>query len=649
MPAPPLKKAEEQVRVRVEREKRIRGKVGREKAKKLSKKYNKQSCYLLLIYEPQAETPIDAIPVRTQPTLEAVLKDLEELGLYPLIHPQRVYVPQPFWEEYRFAQDSSQRLELVRKYGLLKDSSIYRFDTVVIDIDSPFESVYPVWNELRERLALKSGYQVYKTKSGRFRAYIYLLDGTKDLKRAQELQTVIYAFFEKRGFKADRTFVHRLNHPVFYEEFSLYSYELIEEREGRVSFFWLYRSVKRFQKEEKLYTLGNINLTQHFWNKRPSTKQQSQRKKGKIIKAPAFCRRLQMEKLDVERLWEKAVITLARKHSSYRYIHVIQPAIGWAKYLELDKDYVTEFLVSLLGEEKRRDIEIGWKYVRELEFTVPEKITWWGKTREEWEREVESFIKSRGGEATRQELLKGVFSGQVWLLELILMGMEEAGKIESYFVKAGRGRPRKVYKLVAEVQQGVEAVAVGAEDFSQNNNSLLRAMGGRLEGRGISGNVGNIGKSGQESVKLYGKSKSGSFEGSVKGKEERRGRERVPDLTVVVRDEVHQAELKDQQEGERIELPLELRKLVQESERAQKERDLQRLAELFRGACWYEVELPKLMELYFSNRELGRFVERVLMLSGRRVTDMARRTFAVPLLPCQVQFLSEFLELKRVK
>jgi len=143
--APPLKEAEEQVRVRVEREKRIRGKVGREKAKKLSKKYNKQSCYLLLIYEPQAKTPTDAIPVRTQPTLEAVLKDLEELGLYPLIHPQRVYVPQSFWEEYRLAQSSSQRLELVRKYGLLRDSSIYRFDTVVIDVDSPFESVYPAF------------------------------------------------------------------------------------------------------------------------------------------------------------------------------------------------------------------------------------------------------------------------------------------------------------------------------------------------------------------------------------------------------------------------------------------------------------------------------------------------------------------------
>jgi hypothetical protein len=277
------------VRVRVEKEKKIRGKVGKEKAKKLSKKYNKQSCYLFLIYDPQVGAPIDVIPVRTQPTLEGVLKDLEELGLYPLIHPQRVYVPQSFWEEYRLAQSSSQRLELVRKYGLLRDSSIYRFDTVVIDIDSPFESVYPVWNELRERLALKSGYQVYKTKSGRFRAYIYLLDGTKDLKRAKELTAIIYAFFESKGLNADGNFVYRLNHPVFYEEFSLYNYELIEDVKGRVAFFGLYRRVKRLQKELGLYTFKGKNLTEEFWGKRSPTKKGD--KKGcRIIKAPAFIR-----------------------------------------------------------------------------------------------------------------------------------------------------------------------------------------------------------------------------------------------------------------------------------------------------------------------------------------------------------------------
>ena len=135
------------MRVRVEKEKRIRGKVGREKGKKLSKGYNKQSCYLIQLYDPRIKAPVGVIPVRTQPTLENVLRDLEKLGLYPLILPQPVYVPQPFWEEYRY---SSNRSELVKKYGLLKDSSIYRFETVVIDIDSPFDSVYPAWNELRK-------------------------------------------------------------------------------------------------------------------------------------------------------------------------------------------------------------------------------------------------------------------------------------------------------------------------------------------------------------------------------------------------------------------------------------------------------------------------------------------------------------------
>ena len=460
MVAPPLKEAEEQVRVRVEREKRIRGKVGREKAKKLSKKYNKQSCYLLLIYEPQAKTPTDAIPVRTQPTLEAVLKDLEELGLYPLIHPQRIYVPQSFWEEYRLAQDSSQRLELVRKYGLLRDSSIYRFDTVVIDVDSPFESVYPVWNELRERLALNTGYQVYKTKSGRFRAYIYLLDGTKDLRRAKELVAIIYAFFESKGLNSDGNFVYRLNHPVFYEDFPLYSYELIEDVEGRVPFFRLYRKAKELQKELKLYTFKGKNLTEEIWGKKPPAKRE--KKECRIIKAPAFIRKLERKKLDVFELWKRAVTTLSQKHTSYRYIHVIQPAVGWAKYLELPEDEVTEFLVGLLGELKRRDVEKGWRYVRELEFTVPESVKWAGRTREEWEGKVITYLQFRG-EVCRQKLLKEVFANQKWLCDMIMGGLVSKGIVTFDFVVHGRGRPRKVYRLAEEAKVPLRK-AVGCEE-----------------------------------------------------------------------------------------------------------------------------------------------------------------------------------------
>jgi len=490
------------VRVRVEKEKRIKGKVGRERAKRLSKRYNKQSCYLIQLYDPRIKAPVGVIPVRTQPTLENVLRDLEKLGLYPLILPQPVYVPQSFWEEYRY---SSNRNELVKKYGLLKDSSIYRFETVVIDIDSPFDSVYPAWNELKERIGIRSGYQVYRTKSGRFRAYIYLLDGTKDLKRARELTAIIYAFFEKKGLKADPTFVYRLNHPVFYEEFSLYNYQLVEEVGGRIAFYGLYRRVKKLQKELELYTFNGKNLTEEFWGKKPPAKKEECR----IIKAPAFIRRLQENRLDNFEFWKKAVISLSEKHSSYRYIHVIQPAVGWAKYLELPEDEVTEFLVGLLGENKRKDIEKGWKYARELEFTIPDSVKWIGRTREEWEGEVIAVLQFRR-EVSRQELLKEVFGNKKWLCDLIMDGLIEKGMVTASFVVYGRGRPKKVYKLAEEIRiplrkvvgleseltylvreeknqasQAVSLTQVRTSDFSLKNNSLFeRAMGGGWEGEG---------------------------------------------------------------------------------------------------------------------------------------------------------------------
>ena len=445
MVAPPLKEAEEQVRVRVEKEKKIKGRVGRERGKKLSKRYNKQACYLVQFYDPQVGAPVGVIPVRTQPTFESILKDLEELGLYPLILPQPVYVPASFWEEYRNCRDKA---GLIKKYGLLRDSSIYRFETIVIDIDSPFESVYPAWNELRERIGLRSGYQVYRTKSGRFRAYIYLLDGTKDLKRAKELVAIIYAFFERKGLNSDETFVYRLNHPVFYEEFSLYNYELVEDVRGRVAFFGLYRKVKRLQKELGLYTFKGRNLTEEFWGKKPPPK----RKEGKecrVIKAPAFIRRLRENSLDNFELWKRAVISLSEKHDSYRYIHVIQPAVGWAKYLELPEDKVTEFLVGLLGENKRKDIEKGWKYARELEFTVPDSVKWIGRTREEWEGEVIAYLQFKR-EVSRQELLREVFGNKKWLCDMIMDGLVEKGIVTAFFMVHGRGRPKKVYKLAEE-------------------------------------------------------------------------------------------------------------------------------------------------------------------------------------------------------
>jgi len=501
-------KAEEQVRVGVEREKKIRGRVGRERAKKLSKKYNQQACYLIQFYDPRSEVPVGVIPVRTEPTLNAVLKELEEKGLYPLILPQPVYVPQAFWEEYRHSKNKA---ALIKEYGLLTEASIYRFETVVIDVDSPFESVYPAWNELKEKIGLKLGYQVYKTKSGRFRAYIYLLDGTKDLKRAKELIAIIYAFFEKKGLNPDETFVYRLNHPVFYEEFPLYNYELVEEVGGGIVFFRLYRKVKKLQKELNLYTFKGKNLTEEIWGKKAPTKKKDFKKECRIIKAPTFVRRLQENTLDNLELWKRAVTSLSGKHNSYRYIHVIQPAVGWAKYLELPEDEVTEFLIELLGENKRKDIEKGWKYTRELEFTIPDSVKWIGRTREEWEGEAIAYFQFKR-EVSRQELLKEVFGNKKWLCDMIMDGLIEKGIVTASFVIHGRGRPRKIYKLAEEmrfplrkavglevelsclpntllnsksqVNQGLFPIQGKEEDFSHNNNSPCgRAVGGGWEGR----------------------------------------------------------------------------------------------------------------------------------------------------------------------
>ena len=448
------------MRVGLSEEKKIRGKVRKKRAKKFSEGYRKQHCYLLQLYDPSLGVPVGVIPVRTKPTFDSILRDLEELNLYPLILPQPVYVPEEFWLEYR--KGSIDRVDLVKKYGLLRDSSIYRYETVVIDIDSPFNEVYPAWEELKNRIRIRVGYQVYRTKSGRFRAYIYLLDGTKDLKRAKEFLAIIYAFFERKGLKADPTFVYRLNHPVFYEDFPLYSYEVIEEKDGKNRFFRLYRNVKELQKELNLYEFNGKNLTEWIWGKKSPVKKQ---KKCKILKAPAFVRKLEKKVLDALELWKRRVFVLAEKRSSYRYIYVIQPAIGWAKYLNLPENEVTEFLVELLGEEKKKDIEKGWKYARELIFEMPERIEWFGKTREEWEGLILRKLMKRKT-VSRQELLGEVFYNQKWLCDLVMEGLEKKGIVLSDFNRRGRGRPKKIYKFV-ETEVTPVRKAVGCETMYQ--------------------------------------------------------------------------------------------------------------------------------------------------------------------------------------
>jgi hypothetical protein len=449
--------------------------------------YKEQGAYVLKGYCPKEKKIVDVRLFKTRETYHRIKKAYKEKGLYPLLVPNPVKVPKEFWEEYRRAKNNYKRLELVKEYKLLTDESILQIRVLVIDIDSKFEDALLVWEEVRKELGIEEGYVVVRTKSGRFRAYINIrprevictnrrkkkkelklfYPSIKRLKRAKELVAIILAYFEKKGLKSDVTFL-RINHPIFPEgqDYEGKKYQILEYIDGYAGrLHELYRKAKEFQKKENLWYLNDKYLPKIFWGKEERKRKDKKNTRPKIIKAPAFMKMLEEKQLDVLELWKRAVYSLSRKHSRRRYIHVIQPAVGWAKYLGIEKEEVEEYLVSVLGEEKRIDIEKGWKYVKEgLEFQVPDRIEWKGKTREEWEEEVKKYLKSKGGFALRQELIREVFRGQEWLVDMIMWGLVKKGVVEwrKYWEKEGKGRKPYVFSLKSE--EKILPKAVGAEN-----------------------------------------------------------------------------------------------------------------------------------------------------------------------------------------
>jgi hypothetical protein len=94
-------------------------------------------------------------------------------------------------------------------------------------------------------------------------------------------------------------------------------------------------------------------------------------------------------------------------------------------------------------------------------------------------------LLAKRGEVNRQELVK-LLNGQKWLTDLVMNSLAKLGLVEAEFVKAGRGRPPKVFRLTEKGRQVADnlpekilqeawRVAVGQDfspkDFSQNNNS----------------------------------------------------------------------------------------------------------------------------------------------------------------------------------
>jgi predicted transcriptional regulator len=434
--------------------------------------------------------------------------------------PNPIEIPVEFWKEYRKVKLPHQRLELAKKYKLLTDEAILILRYLVLDIDSPFEEVLPVWNKLKEELGIER-YAIYRTKSGQFRAYIYLKptfiekdkeitfilngeekkktitqtyifylrphtkakNGHTHLENARELLHIIYAFFEKHGLKADRTFPNRINHPIWVEGWSIKGKrsELVEEGLGQaIRLYDLYRRTKELQKRYGLWTFGNINLTEKFWGKGES--QDKSQKEGKLI-VPKFVAQKVANELDDLIRWKLAVKKLAEKYTTYRFTKVMMPAVGWAKDLGLDKREVYDYLRDLLPDKRNfdEDFEKAWKYADcRFEWKANESK---GK---EQENLIVELLKACQRPTSRQELIAKVFHGQVWLFEEATQKALKAGllQVEKVKLKQGKGRKSHVYALTDKGRAFLESWQTNPRE------SLAMVVGlESMEGKGLQKNL----------------------------------------------------------------------------------------------------------------------------------------------------------------
>ena len=456
-----------------------------------SENYKHQETYFFLLFE--EGKPCDVIPVKTSTTLLTYLEGWKRYGIAPLFLPNPVKVRKEYWERYRQGarRNPYVRLGLAKEFGLLKDEAILKLKVLVLDIDSPYEEVLPVWNELKEKLGIEKGYWVVKTKSGNFRAYIFLeptvyertykevvngevkekmviyefwlrpegkgRNGKTHLENVRELLHVIYAFFERRGLKADRTFPNRINHPIWVEGWEVdgKKSEIKEVKEGYAGRLYdLYRKAKKLQREENLWTFGGINLTQRFW---PEKFKKEVASKGKVI-VPEFIAKQQVKKLDYLMRWKIAVAKLAEKHTSHRFCNVMLPAVGWAKYLGLSRSEVDDYLREVIPDKKNFDVDIekAWTYARPITFE------WKGEGLRTEDLLRKFLVKANGG-VLRSTLLKEVFGGRNYLLQFVERFLLKNGfvYIRKEKVKKGRGRKAYIYFLTEKGKAFLEALDKG--------------------------------------------------------------------------------------------------------------------------------------------------------------------------------------------
>lgn len=414
--------------------------------------------------------------IRTNETLQKIYYTESVKGNKILLHPLPIRVNEGFWAEWKKARTRASRLDLAKKYEILKDNHIYIFDKIVIDIDKPYEEVEPKLLEVFKELGIEKGYELGKTKSGNLRAVIYLqplriqkeigakkleieiYQGSKHTDKYRELLYILYEMTSRKGIAIDRTFIDRLNHPIWFSYDGRF-YERKVKIEGENKLYSIYNRAKAWQKKNKAYIVLGQNLTKKFYPHLTKDWKDPNPRRTRI-ELPAFIRnKINTELSDAFGYWSKAVDTLSRNTKSQIYTRLIQVAVGWAKYLNLDRYDVDRYLLSILSyrdsKKTEKDIRTAWNRARELEFKLPEKVRVYDFSK--LVEEALNYINEQGT-AKRQELLEKVFYKQVWLLEKVIGWLEAKGYIQAEYQKQGRGRPIKVYSLL--------------KDFSQYNNSL---------------------------------------------------------------------------------------------------------------------------------------------------------------------------------
>ena len=442
--------------------------------------------------------PIDARIVKTLPTLNRIAEQVQEKGLRVLLHPQPVKIPTSFWEQWRKIKNGKERIELAK--SLVKDKNIFILVCVVLDWDSPYEECEPVFLELVERLGIQ-GYEMGKTKSGNFRAVIYLeplriekegkpiasfylsphaqaKNGHSHIENFKELISIINAYARKLGIKADDSF-KRVNHPVWYGKTF---YTRLKKIRGETKLYELYNAVKRLQAEEGLW-----EVNKEFWQEKYKEKQV----RGKVV-VPPFIARMQVNGLGDLCKWQIAVKRLAEAHTYNRFRRVILPAVGWAMDLGLSRCDVDAYLKDVLPDKRDMDDELerAWKYGK------PTQFKWGGRSDIDVKEKIIDFLSEVEGGSPRQFLLSEVFGGHNWLLQLVEKFALKEGLIslEKKKLTPGPGRKSYVYTLTEKGRSFLEAlkhndqeiqlsVAVGYDMSNpKKSNIQLLSFGEKQEG-----------------------------------------------------------------------------------------------------------------------------------------------------------------------